>query len=172
MTHFKKLTFLLLTTLVITTGCAKQQSRSDDGGSRVDGSGSSSSSSSSSSGMSGDGMSGSGVDTAVNLLDQKVIYFDFDRSNVRSEFDAVIAAHANNIGRKSVVLEGHADERGSREYNIGLGERRAQAVRRALMLNGVKASKISTRSYGEERPAMSGHNESAWAKNRRVVISY
>ena len=69
-------------------------------------------------------------------------------------------------------LEGHTDERGSREYNIGLGERRAQSVRRALLLQGAADAQISTVSYGEERPAVPGHDEAAWAKNRRVEIVY
>jgi peptidoglycan-associated lipoprotein len=71
-----------------------------------------------------------------------------------------------------VRLEGHADERGSREYNIGLGERRAQAVRRALMLQGVAESQLSTVSYGEERPVTTGSSDDAWAQNRRVEIIY
>jgi peptidoglycan-associated lipoprotein len=72
----------------------------------------------------------------------------------------------------SVRLEGHADERGSREYNIGLGERRAQAVRQVLMLQGVPATQITTVSYGEERPAVAGSSEEAWERNRRVEIVY
>ena len=86
-----------------------------------------------------------------------------------------IARHAVQISgntRTSVRLEGHADERGSREYNIGLGERRAQAVRRLLLLQGVAAGQISTVSFGEERPADDGSNEAAWARNRRVEIVY
>jgi peptidoglycan-associated lipoprotein len=72
----------------------------------------------------------------------------------------------------SVRLEGHADERGSREYNIGLGERRAQAVRRVLLIQGASASQISTVSFGEERPAAFGSDEGAWAQNRRVEVKY
>jgi peptidoglycan-associated lipoprotein len=71
-----------------------------------------------------------------------------------------------------VRLEGHTDERGSREYNIGLGERRAQSVRRALLLQGASDAQLSTVSYGEERPAVAGHDEAAWSKNRRVEIVY
>ena len=84
-------------------------------------------------------------------------------------------AHARRLAANpgvSVRLEGHADERGSREYNIGLGERRAQAVRQALMLQGVNSVQITTVSYGEERPADSRSFEDAWAKNRRVEIAY
>jgi peptidoglycan-associated lipoprotein len=104
-----------------------------------------------------------------------IIYFDFDRAEIKSEYVSVVAAHArylnSNPGRK-VRLEGHADERGSREYNIGLGERRAQAVRRALLLQGVTEDQIVTVSYGEERPAVLGSDEEAYARNRRVEVSY
>jgi peptidoglycan-associated lipoprotein len=103
------------------------------------------------------------------------IYFDYDKAEIKSEYVPVIAAHAKyltgNSGRK-VRLEGHTDERGSREYNIGLGERRAQAVRRALMLQGVGEAQITTVSYGEERPAAQGSDEAAYAKNRRVEFTY
>lgn len=110
-----------------------------------------------------------------NPLSKMVIYFDFDQSTIRAEFVDVVNAHGRYLARnkdKRVRLEGHADERGSREYNIGLGERRAQSVRRMLKLQGVSDSQIATVSYGEERPAVEGHNESAWARNRRVEIVY
>jgi peptidoglycan-associated lipoprotein len=109
------------------------------------------------------------------LLAQTVIYFDFDRSDIRPEFVEVIAAHARKLAASpglKVRLEGHTDERGSREYNIGLGERRAQSVRRALLLQSVGDAQVNTVSYGEERPAAGGHDEAAWAKNRRVEIVY
>jgi peptidoglycan-associated lipoprotein len=108
-------------------------------------------------------------------LAQRIIYFDFDNAEIRPEFRDTVAAHAANLARSpnmKVRLEGHADERGSREYNIGLGERRAQSVRRALMLQGVGDGQIVTVSYGEERPAQSGSDEAAWAKNRRVELVY
>ena len=109
------------------------------------------------------------------LLGQRTLYFDFDRSEIRPEFVDIIEAHARNLARnpsQRVLLEGHCDERGSREYNLGLGERRAHAVRRALLLQGVSANQVSTVSYGEERPADKGHNEAAWSRNRRVEIIY
>jgi peptidoglycan-associated lipoprotein len=105
----------------------------------------------------------------------KVVYFDYDRAEIKPEFVGVISASAkylNGAQTRKVRLEGHSDERGSREYNIGLGERRAQSVRRALMLQGVRESQITTVSYGEERPAVQGSDESAYAKNRRVELSY
>ena len=115
------------------------------------------------------------VDTPESLLGRTIIYFDFDSASIRSEYAQSIAAHAAHLAENpglAVRLEGHTDERGSREYNIGLGERRAQAVRRALMLQGVGGDQISTVSYGEERPAVSGRDEEAWAMIRRVEIVF
>jgi len=108
-------------------------------------------------------------------LQNRSIYFDFDSSDIKQEFEALVTAHARYLASSPstrVRLEGNTDERGSREYNIGLGERRAQAVRRALMLQGVADSQITTVSYGEERPAVTGHTEEAWSHNRRVDIVY
>jgi len=108
-------------------------------------------------------------------LSRLVIYFDFDQSDIRAEFNDVLAAHgaylASNGGAR-LRLEGHADEQGSREYNIGLGERRAQAVRRALLLQGAGAAQLTTISYGEERPAVFGSDEEAYSLNRRVELVY
>jgi peptidoglycan-associated lipoprotein len=135
------------------------------------------------------GQSGATSDTSVGqggrdanqvLLDTAkqtgtIIYFDYDRAEIKPEFVAIVTAHAkylNASANNKVRLEGHSDERGSREYNIGLGERRAQAVRRALMLQGVTEAQITTVSYGEERPAVQGSDEAAYAKNRRVELVY
>ena len=104
-----------------------------------------------------------------------IILFDFDSAEVRADFTDVVARHALILANDSGVqvrLEGHADERGSREYNIGLGERRAQSVRRMLMIQGASASQISTVSFGEERPVAMGSDEISWAQNRRVEIKY
>jgi peptidoglycan-associated lipoprotein len=109
------------------------------------------------------------------LLGRKVIYFNFDSSEIRAEFAEVIAAHAAQLAKNSALkltLEGNTDERGTREYNIGLGERRAQAVRRALMLHGAPEAQLNTVSFGEERPAVEGEDEAAWAQNRRVELVY
>jgi len=108
-------------------------------------------------------------------LAKRVIYFDFDKSDIKSEFRPIIQAHASYLAdhpRVRVKLEGHADERGTREYNIGLGERRANSVRAFLTLQGVSASQIETVSYGEERPVAMCHDESCWHLNRRVEIVY
>ncbi len=104
-----------------------------------------------------------------------IVYFDYDRAEIKPEFVPVVTAHArflNGNAQRKVRLEGHSDERGSREYNIGLGERRAQAVRRALMLQGVTENQSTPVSYGEERPAVQGSDESAYGKNRRVELVY
>jgi len=104
-----------------------------------------------------------------------IIYFDFDSSEVRAGDTDVVSRHAVQLASNSgtrVRLEGHADERGSREYNIGLGERRAQAIRRLLLIQGASASQISTVSFGEERPQAEGSNEAAYELNRRVEINY
>ncbi|HEY0768525.1 MAG TPA: peptidoglycan-associated lipoprotein Pal [Steroidobacteraceae bacterium] len=111
----------------------------------------------------------------AGMLATRVVYFDFDSSEIKGTGTDVVAAHAKYLAKNSgtrVRLEGHTDERGSREYNIGLGERRAQAVRRALLLQGASDAQISTVSYGAERPAAPGRDEAAWAKNRRVEIVY
>jgi len=104
-----------------------------------------------------------------------VIYFDFDRSEIRPEYAALIDSHAKHLagsGAVKIRVEGHTDERGSREYNIALAERRAQAVRRALMLQGAGDGQLTTVSYGEERPAAVGSDEAAYEKNRRVELVY
>jgi len=104
-----------------------------------------------------------------------VIYFDFDASEVRAADQDMVSRHAMQLGNNPnsrVRLEGHADERGSREYNIGLGERRAQAVRQMLMIQGVSAAQISTVSFGEERPVEFGSSEDDYAQNRRVEFKY
>lgn len=104
-----------------------------------------------------------------------VIYFDFDQSELKPEYTDLLARHATHLANNpgtSARLEGHADERGSREYNIGLGERRSQTVRRMLLIQGASANQISTVSFGEERPAAVGSDEESYALNRRVEIKY
>jgi peptidoglycan-associated lipoprotein len=111
----------------------------------------------------------------AGLLAKRVIYFDFDSSEIKGEGTDIVGAHAKYLASHPtarVRLEGHTDDRGSREYNIGLGERRAQSVRRALLLQGATEAQLSTVSYGAERPAVAGHDETAWSKNRRVEVVY
>ena len=111
----------------------------------------------------------------VSMPGAKTIYFDFDKSEVKPDQQGLVTAHAKYLaanGKTRARLEGHCDERGSREYNVGLGERRAQAVRRLMLFQGVADKQMETVSYGEERPADKRHNEDAWAKNRRTEIVY
>ena len=108
-------------------------------------------------------------------LRQRVVYFDFDSTAIRSEFQAQIACHAAYLRQfpgARVTLEGNTDERGTREYNLGLGERRGNAVDSALAAAGAASSQLNVVSYGEERPVCKEHNEGCWHKNRRVEIVY
>ncbi|WP_423820711.1 peptidoglycan-associated lipoprotein Pal [Salinisphaera sp. SPP-AMP-43] len=110
-----------------------------------------------------------------NPLSTRTIYFDLDSSSIPSRFQQAIQAHASYLSDHPKVhlrLEGNTDERGSREYNVALGERRAGSVKQALVLSGAGAGQISTISYGEERPELMGHTEKAYAKNRRVDFIY
>jgi peptidoglycan-associated lipoprotein len=105
----------------------------------------------------------------------RLVYFDYDSYVIKPEFQALIDAHARHIRAdrsRKVVIEGHTDERGGREYNLALGQRRAEAVRRALGLLGVADSQVEAVSFGKEKPAVQGSAEAAWAKNRRAEISY
>jgi peptidoglycan-associated lipoprotein len=166
---------LILGSALVLAGCPKKPATVAD----------SSSSQSVSTGASTQGSSSGSVSGSELTAEQRalaeatqagvVVYFDYDRAEIKPEFVPVVAAHArylNGNAQRRVRLEGHSDERGSREYNIGLGERRAQAVRRALLLQGVSEAQITTVSYGEERPAVLGGDESAYSRNRRVELVY
>jgi peptidoglycan-associated lipoprotein len=114
-------------------------------------------------------------DNSESLLSKRVIYFDFDKSEVRSEYRAIVAAHATYVsanGSARVTLEGHADERGTREYNLGLGERRGNSISGLLSAAGAMGSQLDTVSYGEERPVCRVSDDSCWSQNRRVEIVY
>ncbi|HEX7047006.1 MAG TPA: peptidoglycan-associated lipoprotein Pal [Gammaproteobacteria bacterium] len=171
----KTLKFLsLLAALMIATGCATTETQDGAGDDAT--------------------QAGEGVDATANggigepeameadpledpesPLNDRIVYFEFDRSDIPAEHLATLDAHARYLIENPDVkirLEGHADERGSREYNIGLGDRRAQAVRRILLFQGVANDQVSTVSYGEERPAVEGHTDEAYAQNRRVEIVY
>ena len=114
-------------------------------------------------------------DNSESLLSKRVIYFDFDKSDVKAEYRAIVAAHASYVsanGSARVTLEGHADERGTREYNLGLGERRGNAISGLLSAAGAMGSQLDTVSYGEERPVCRMSDENCWWQNRRVEIVY
>jgi peptidoglycan-associated lipoprotein len=125
------------------------------------------------------------VDTAPKAIDplsdpnstlaKRSVFFDFDRFDVRSEFQPLVEAHGRYLAsakQRHIVIEGNADERGSREYNLALGQKRADAVKSRLTLLGATDSQIETISYGEERPRSTGHGENDWAQNRRADIVY
>jgi peptidoglycan-associated lipoprotein len=109
------------------------------------------------------------------LRTKNIVYFDYNSSEIPQQYLAVVSANAAYLVKYPTArlrLEGNTDERGSREYNIGLGERRAQTVRRAMLAKGVAEGQMTTVSYGEERPAVPGHDEAAYDQNRRVEFVY
>jgi peptidoglycan-associated lipoprotein len=178
MKTIKTLAALLVVTLV--TACAGPSKSTVDEGAAA--AGSQSGAASSGVGDAGAGQGGAVGDAGGGALggpgasqENRVIYFEFDRFEIKPEYNAILQAHArylsSNPGAR-VRLEGHADERGSREYNIGLGEKRAQSVRSVLLLQGAVSDQIATVSFGEERPAVIGSDEEAWSLNRRVEIVY
>ena len=125
-------------------------------------------------GMTGGAGYGSEFDSSSEaaLRAIKTFYFEFDSSDLKPEAMRALDVHARDLkgnGRR-VVLEGHTDERGSREYNLALGERRAKAVQRYMVLQGVSPAQLELVSYGEERPVAGGHSEADWAQNRRVEL--
>lgn len=170
---------LILSIAFLVYGCSGQSGTSMDDDMMSSGGGFDGGSGATSSGAGDDDlMSGQGFADPTapgGDLEVRVIYFEFDRAEIDGQSQALIRAHGAYLadnGDVAVRLEGHADERGSREYNIGLGERRAQAVRQMLMLNGASAVQLETVSYGEERPAALGSDEEAWSLNRRVELVY
>lgn len=115
------------------------------------------------------------LDNPQSPLYKKVVYFQYDSSEVAPEYVSVVAAHAEFLASnpgQHVTLEGHADERGSREYNVALGEGRGKAVANMLKLQGVSDAQIQVVSYGEEKAACMGHEENCWHQNRRVEFAY
>lgn len=163
--------YLVLSALIagsMLVGCASDGEKTGAGST-----GRSTSNSGLSTGGAGSNATGSGRELAGQGVDlsKRVIFFDFDSSELSSEGQAIVANWAKHLSQtpaSKVRLEGSTDERGSREYNVALGERRARSVQQALQLRGVSAGQLTVISYGEERPASLGHDESAWAENRRV----
>jgi peptidoglycan-associated lipoprotein len=105
----------------------------------------------------------------------RVVYFEYDSYTIRPEFQPVLDAHARFLGThpaRKLTIAGHTDERGGREYNLALGQQRADAVRRALQLLGVRPTQIESISFGEEKPVAAGHEEAAWSGNRRAELAY
>ena len=163
-------------TAVATTGCGKKATTRAGGDASTSASGTA--------GMGADGTQGAGsgsgfaagsLDDPSSPLSQRKVYFGLDRYDVGDEYRSLVEAHAGYLRSSpsaAVTLEGHTDERGSREYNIALGEHRSNAVRDLLVALGASASQITTVSYGEEKLAADCHDESCWSQNRRVEIVY
>lgn len=171
MKTMKPLAILILAMMVVACG-GRSATRDDASSSSGSGAGSQTGIDS---GSTGDLTGLEGVGAAGRGPGDAVIYFEFDQAQVQPEFNQVVSQHAEYLASNPDVvvrLEGNTDERGSREYNIGLGERRAQSVRQVLLIQGVSISQLTTVSYGEERPAAEGNNEQAYAQNRRVEIVY
>ena len=115
------------------------------------------------------------INDVNNVLAEKVIYFEYDSDQISPDYQELIAHHGKYLASNSdmkVRLEGHADERGSREYNVALANRRAQSVRRLVLFQGVNADQVSVISYGEEKPVALGHDNESWRLNRRVELVY
>ena len=162
---------------VVLVGCASHKGavKSATDASATTGAGSNASTGTSSAGLgTGSSLEGSGSSSGhTENVTSATIYFDFDKVDLRAEYASVIAAHGAKLAKDRSLkmrLEGNTDERGSSEYNVALGERRAQSVKRALLLQGATEAQLSTVSYGAERPASDGHSEEAWSQNRRVEI--
>ena len=166
------------------TGCASRKPAVSANGSATAGNmagangsnGASSSGLGNADGLNGQGMGANGaMDGVRQALAARVVHFDYDSSDLSQTDLNTLNAHARYLsqnGAARVSLIGHTDERGTREYNMALGERRAKSVEAFLVTNGARNEQIETVSYGKEQPVNEGHNEAAWAENRRVQINY
>jgi peptidoglycan-associated lipoprotein len=166
--------FPILLSLLLLAGCSSTPS-SSEGGAEVSEQSTGADGSSTSAASERGEWQGDPLENPNSLLATRVIYFDFDQSTVRSEYLEVIQAHADYLAANPQVvvrLEGHADEKGTREYNLGLGENRANSVRSLMLAQGVADNQLVVVSYGEERPAAFENNEESWALNRRVELIY
>ena len=173
---------ILLFVMVLVAGCAKDAGQMDTAeGSTVDGVGVTDESSTTGSGIDDSGavdqtaVDSESTEEMIDPLDIRTIYFDFDEAIVDSESQSIIQAHADVLMSHpsvSIQIAGHADERGTREYNLALGDQRAQAVSSFFQEFGISASRITVVSYGEELPAAVGSDESAWSLNRRSDFDY
>jgi peptidoglycan-associated lipoprotein len=116
-----------------------------------------------------------GNELRSGTLAKRSVYFDFDSNAVKDEYRGLVQAHSRYLGDHRdtrIRIEGNCDERGSREYNLALGQRRAESVKKIMTVLGVADGRVETVSYGEEKPAATGHDENAWAQNRRADIKY
>jgi peptidoglycan-associated lipoprotein len=180
--------FVAAIAAVFLAGCASQETQPeapiDDKGAATASAGGATTSGVGGSGVGGTTASGGAVGTGAggsplrdpaNILSKRSVYFDYDSFVVKDEFRPLVEAHARylvaNRGTR-MIIQGNTDERGSREYNIALGQKRADAVKRTMTLLGAQEAQIESVSYGKEKPKNPGHDESAWAENRRADIVY
>ena len=120
-------------------------------------------------------VSGNPLKDPGNILSKRSIFFDYDSNLVKDEFKPIVTAHARYLQQNQKAkmrIEGNADDRGSREYNLALGQRRAEPVKKMMTVQGVQDGRIETVSFGEEKPMSPGHDEQAWSQNRRADIKY
>lgn len=177
---FKK--FLIVASLMglVLAGCSSTSTKPEDGAAVEDrtttGTQGSGTEGASTTGLpGGTAFQGNPLDNPASPLSVRTFYFDFDSSEIKAEDQESILAHGRYLAENAdmmVSLEGHTDERGSREYNIGLGEQRAQAVRRMLLFQGATDRQVEVISFGEEKPVADGHDEMSYSQNRRVEIVY
>ncbi|MDA1107432.1 MAG: peptidoglycan-associated lipoprotein Pal [Proteobacteria bacterium] len=168
-----KFLFLILPTAIL-LGCQGTGTKSGESAAIEDKSSAASGATTSAAGDTG-AFRGDALDDPAGALSKRIVYFAIDSSEVAQEDRATVSAHARYLSGNAtaaVTLEGHADERGSREYNLALGERRGNAVRQLLLAEGAATKQIQVVSYGEEKPVATGHDETSWQQNRRVEISY
>lgn len=175
--HTIKFLLPLLMTLLLAVGCAGQAVKTPEGEGGA-GAGGAQTGEPGSEGipLGQDGsLAADPLNDPASPLSERVIYFDFDSTQIKPQYLDLLAAHgqylAANAGTR-ITLEGHADERGTREYNVGLGERRAKAVEQVLLLQGASRDQLEIVSYGEELPVALGHDEASWEQNRRVELNY
>ena len=181
---YKKASIMLLSAAMVLSGCANTPKDGEGADGTIGGTGLNGGPEI---GKYGDGQGGaysaagsgygdsSGQNGAGGALSKNLVYFNYDSTEVLPEYVSVVEAHAAAVASnpgKTVVLEGHADARGSSEYNVALGEQRAKSVANMMKLQGVSESQIQVVSFGEEKPLVSGNDESAWSQNRRVEIAY
>jgi peptidoglycan-associated lipoprotein len=174
------LVLLMAFTMVACDSNVRPEDETADGGSAGEGgSGAEAGSIGGGDGTSGAALSVSYDKSAINdsgsVLAERIIYFDFDSSSVDGDYVELVKHHGKYLALNadtSIRLEGHTDERGSREYNVALADRRAQSVKRLLMFQGASANQVTIISYGEEKPAVAGHDDEAWRLNRRAELVY
>ena len=178
--NIKKLSILCAASVLVISGCASKgtqdtASADESLSNETVISGEAGASSSNPLGTDGSMVANATESTDNSLIDEKTIYFGYDSTQLKETTREIINAHAEHLLNNpdlKITLEGHADERGSREYNLALGEKRANVVKRALMFKGVQKSQINSISFGEEKPQVESHTEEAWSSNRRAVFVY